>query len=141
MPKTLEGKGKGKGAKVTKVVTKALTTGAIVPGTIKVVVQKIPRFGAILVYFHPVITGWINIEILPEICLSRIKPGKCNFRLDRLDMHDHHTPPFDDEEACDVYITRVLTDIIQADCGGVKIEVDIQLVEQPIEAEFSVEEK
>ena len=138
MPKVIEGKSKG--TKVAK-TTKALTTGTVTPGTIKVVVQKVLRFGSILVYFHPVVTGWINIEILPTICLSRIKPGKCNFRLDRLDIHDNHTPPFDNEEACDAYITRVLTDITQANCGGIKVEVDIQLVEQPLEAEFSVEEK
>jgi len=135
MPKAVAGKEK------TKVVksTKALTIGAITPGMIKVIVQKVPRWNQILVYFHPVVTGWVNIGVLPEICLSRIKPGKCNFRLDRLDMHDGHTPPFDGEEACDAYITRVLTDITQANCGGVTVSFDIQLVEKPIEGEFVVE--
>ena len=119
--------------------TKALVTtntGVVTPGHIKMVIQKVQKWGSIYAYFHPTVTGWINAEKLPLITVSRLKPGGCNYRIDRLDTHDGHAPPFKTEELCDAYIARVMADIVQADLGGVTVEFEIQLVEKPIVAEY-----
>lgn len=117
-------------------------TDAIVPGSIKIVVLKVQKWGRLFAYFHPCVTGWINIDAMPKICVSRVKPGGCNFRLDRLDTHDNHAPGFGSDSECDLYIQRVIGDIAAADCGGVTISVEIQVAEteKPTEVEYKLEE-
>ena len=44
------------------------------------------------------------------------------------------------EELCDLYIARVMADIVNSDLGGVTVEFEIQLVEKPINAEYNVVE-
>jgi hypothetical protein len=124
-----------------KAETQAIATiGNVTPGHIKMVIQKVQKWGSIYAYFHPTVTGWINAEKLPLITVSRLKPGGCNFRIDLLHAHDNHAPPFKTEELCDLYIARVMADIVNSDLGGVTVEFEIQLVEKPINAEYNVVE-
>ena len=117
--------------KPKKVVVKNDLPAEVQPGTIKVTVQKVQVSGVLLAYFHPEVTGWVNPELLPLISLARIH-GKCMYRLDKLNEHDFHAPPFHTDGECDLYIIRVLKDISEAKCGGAHIEVQVLVDDKPL---------
>lgn len=128
------------GKKVTKAIAiKEPVKLEVVPGNIKIIVQKFQRWNGIFALFHSETYGWVNVDELPTICLSRKKPGECNFRVDLLHLHDYHAPAFKTEEDCDEYIKRVLDDITGSKLGGIEVSIEIRLVEKPIDAEFTVQ--
>lgn len=79
---------------------------------IKVNVNKVQLpTGQFVAFFASEISEGVDVANLPVVCLSRVKPGKCMFRVDVLHEHDHHSPPFSDEAGVDAYIKRVTDDI------------------------------
>ncbi len=60
--------------------------------------------------FHSDLEG-MDVSAIGTVCLSRVKPGSCNFTLDTLHEHDGHAPAFGDAGEMDVYISRVQKDI------------------------------
>ena len=68
-------------------------------------------------------------DSLPKISLSR-KPGNCLFSVDKLEMHNYHTPPFNTEAELDEYIARVKGDIEKALAVG---NVELELVTESVE--------
>jgi hypothetical protein len=66
--------------------------------------------GQYIARFKGVVSEDVNKEILPLVSLAR-KPDHCYFRIDLLQEHDHHAPPYQSKEDVDGYIQRVITDI------------------------------
>ena len=78
---------------------------------VKVTAERIHMPGGeVLVHFKGEVDG-ADAEKLPVVCLSRNKPGKCNFRVDQLQEHDGHSPLHQTIEEANTYIERVLKDI------------------------------
>jgi len=66
--------------------------------------------GQYIARFKGVVSEDVNKEILPIISLAR-NPDHCYFRIDLLQEHDHHAPPYQSKEDVDGYIQRVIGDI------------------------------
>lgn len=53
----------------------------------------------------------LDVSEMGTVCLSRNKPGACNYPLNELEEHDYHAPPFSTQEGAEVYAARVKQDI------------------------------
>ena len=63
------------------------------------------------------------------ICMSRSKPGECNFSLENLHEHNNHSPAFLDENEFAAYMERVINDIRQVvSTNGYEPDQDLSLV-------------
>ena len=78
---------------------------------VKVTAERIhmPQ-GGVVVHFKGEVNG-TDVEKLPVVCLSRVKPGQCNYQVDELQNHDGHSPLHQTIEEANAYIERVLKDI------------------------------
>ena len=72
----------------------------------------------------------MDVSALGTVCLSRVKPGSCNFTLDTLHEHDGHAPAFGNEEEMSAYISRVQKDI-EALLEGVEVETKTVALASP----------
>ena len=64
-----------------------------------------------------------------EVCMSRTKPGGCNFSIEKLHEHNNHSPAFLDESEFATYMERVINDIRQVvSANGYEPDKDLSLV-------------
>ena len=89
----------------------------------KVIIRKVHKFDGSLALFLADTEG-LDVSDLGTVCLSRKKPGGCNFTLDALHEHDYHAPTFTSEEEMEEYIDRVQEDIRSLlENSGAEVEV------------------
>lgn len=63
------------------------------------------------------------------VCMSRNKPGECNFALGAVHEHAPHSPVFANEEDFAAYVERITNDIRQViKENGYEPEKDLKLV-------------
>lgn len=81
---------------------------------------------------------WEPVEDMPiadkleKVCLSRLKGGKCEFKIDEFADHNSHTPKFNDVKGVDEYIARVIADTKAiCECNGISFEPKINEVMAP----------
>jgi len=72
----------------------------------------------------------IDTSKLPPICLSRNKPGSCNFIIKEIENHGGHSPSFTSAKDRDYYIERVKGDIVEA-LKSHGYEVDFSTINPP----------
>jgi len=77
----------------------------------KVIVRKVHEFNGSQRALFATDTEGMDVSELGTVCLSRNKPGSCNFTLDSLHAHDYHAPSFKDADALEEYVARVQEDI------------------------------
>jgi len=81
---------------------------------IKVSVSKnSDNYGNFVAVVHFTSEG-VKLVDPPEVCVSRLKPGNCNYPIDNLAAHNSHSPPFSSEADMNAYIERVMDDVKEA---------------------------
>lgn len=78
---------------------------------VKVLVERIKlpddRY---IAWFKAELSDDIDVEKLPSISLARV-PDHCFYRVDKLQEHNFHAPPYNSKEEVNEYIKRVVKDI------------------------------
>lgn len=98
---------------------------------IKVVIIE-AQPGLFVALFRGIVEGDdINKEKLPEVSLSR-KHGNCHFRVDLMENHDQHAPPWSDADQMKAYIERVFNEI-KTKCmeAGIALDDEVQQTKLP----------
>ena len=95
--------------------------------------------GRYIVNFQTEVAPGVDVTTLPEVCLSRIKPGKCMFRIDKMEEHDGHSPTHSTLEECNAYIARVMGDVEEGlKVSGILTETETKEVKGIVIPGFSI---